>query len=109
MKTDTELNALFVVKVAGWPNAYIEGDIPDFCNSADEVLPWLEKWGTFTVEHKLQQAAYWVQLWREFAGQGPESSCPEPPHLAVEYDAEAPTFAKSAVLALLRAHNVETE
>jgi len=105
--SNDELNAALAEKVAGWkacsshtmlascPNMEFGYDenvaIPPFTQSADAVLPWLEKsdrWWTY------ESAANLMTLWTG----GDEE----------DVEAEGP-FARAAVIALLRAHGVEVE
>jgi len=99
--TDAQLNAAFAEKVCGWRRLPMDqivfevpatgacGTPPDFVNSADAVLPWLMKyhWEVFNYVGENRIAVYLEEQW----------------------DGEAKTFPKAAVIALLRAHGVEVE
>ena len=121
--TDSELNRLFAEVVAGWEfhgsrDAYVggvlqavpeywtdpEGDrhfedwpFPDYCYDADAVLERLEgmTWSASNCEEHNFTPIDGMQVW---VGERGGSSM---------VGAEAPTFAKAAVLALLRARGVE--
>lgn len=108
-KTDDHLNALFSEEVAGIrpichcgdyvdthghnsghsPVVMKDADEPNWCSDANAVLPWLEKFGWMGTSGAKEGAAVKVLA-------GPQ------PHV-FEVRANAPTFARAAVLALLRA------
>jgi hypothetical protein len=64
---------------------------PGFCTDANAVLPWLGKLPEFAVDYNGRR--YLVHIHRHFAEGFPFG--------------EAPTFARAAVLALLRAKRAE--
>lgn len=126
--TDDELNVAFAVEIAGWRDVRYEEDedvdidsrtiypwkgmagwppdggkrrlIPCFTTFADAVLPWLEK-------------TQWAIYPRFFPGWGKKGwdiriyEHDESAPLMGESAEEGFGFAKAAVVALLRAHNVE--
>lgn len=109
--SDGELSEVFAVEVMrAWRESPTSKTIwyrgkpvkLKFATSADAVMPWLEKAGIFTSEFNLGSSAYKVQIWKDYPGSGPESSCPEPPHIDVAHEGEAKTFAKAACIALIR-------
>lgn len=101
--TDDELNAAFAEKVAGmkpcgWTTANCGPSVThypsrsDFTTSADAVLPWLSghQWSATTAgDHSGIRVE--IDIW---------SKCVE---------ASDVSFPRAAVIALLRAHNVEIE
>lgn len=116
--TDEQLNKAFAEKVAGWSPAITDksccydgdgnhcywSDVPPFTQSADAVLPWLEKFDT--------EINY--PCWRDIKGKpnhrvkfwhvsitNPDGSS--------ERNANAQSFPRAAAIALLRAHGVEVE
>ena len=124
--TDAQLNEAFAVHVAGWtwnefkPSGFgpvIQGywngadgyyvcNKANFVNSADAVLPWLEK----------------KQVWEAIFNNNPYTGSVGTSVLVADSFTEdlkepsgrsgwvsAKTFAKAAVIALLRAHGVEIE
>lgn len=119
--TDQELNKLFAVKVAGWkptrgPNAKsawfnfslrgpgrtrFRNRLPDYVNSADAVLPWLEKCFLYEVQGGLIGQHY-VGISSEQAHYSNDLA-----ENTREFQATAPTFPRAAVLALLKAHGGE--
>lgn len=114
---DAQLNAAFAEHVAGWsygkeaidvwtdPDGMMHGvgwgqpdPFPPFTQSADAVLPWLEKMPQVEICLKPDN---WVRVYSShFASSAP-------PVIAGEAISES--FAKAAVIALLRAHGVEVE
>jgi hypothetical protein len=115
MKTDQELCHLFATHIAGFVDVFFNEPsgrlmapersggpcfetVPDFCASADAVLPWLmDHYVGFTFmpcfrHDNDRPTGEWLLC---LGGDGNAAT--------------APTFAKAAVLALLRAHNIETE
>lgn len=109
--SDQELNEAFAVHVAGWvrhysPSAgrelFYPGNMPDaanvnrdfpvppFTQSADLVLQWLEK------------MPYWTKTGTKTVSVGTYSDEDGPGSV----DADADTFPRAAVIALLRAHGV---
>lgn len=137
--TDDELNAVFAEKVAGWrrepvakgnkkvqshillaPNTQewglgyrgeyavvwkdgkVGGSIPKFTTSADAVLPWLEKAkSSFPCSSSNGSASLDKGIWAV--------AVPAPSWDDDAFCGEDKSFAKAAVLALLRAHGVEIE
>jgi hypothetical protein len=126
MKPLHELDALCAEKVAGWrdvmPAGYVDPEsgttyytptggtfhnpfrrqIPSYTTDPAAVLGLLEKEAAPGIVSIEMEAAI-PQLWRvslSYRGQGAETDT---------FDAEAPTFAKAGVLALLRARGVEVE
>lgn len=118
--SDDELNRLFAEKVAGWapkatnPNDPILGPlksvycapgpgwktgIPDFCASADAVLPFLQKheWWEVCQDRSIEKThpSCWCSI---FYPHGEEYAA----HIGT-----ADTPAKAAVIALLRAKGVQ--
>lgn len=121
--TDDQLNEAFAVNVAGWTDVrYEEGEhvdldcrsvypwkgvrgtlpdgdrrmIPRFTESADAVLPWLEKWNEYW------EATYYDGTWH-FAKERPKGD-------GMIYGwVKDRSFPRAAVIALLRAHGVEVE
>jgi hypothetical protein len=133
--SDAEINACFAEVVAGWKplwlltkdgyyyrpkaagytsnraeagrfdKAYAERDVsatrgevqmeqdapPDYLNSADAVLPWLEKCRRWKAE-RCAPDGVWLEV--------------DAPRFG---DAYAPTFARAACIALLKAHGVSIE
>lgn len=107
-KTDRELEELFVREIAAWHNGDekngeyrgyqydAKGNItqlglhvPCFCSSADAVMPWLERWRYADLEWNRITESWQVSLQRgEFVGR-------------------ADTFARAAVIALIRAKRAE--
>lgn len=125
--TDDELNRAFAEYVAGWvrvPQESTEGCIawtnpnnpyaqnrvwfdgrqyschgahdgwPSFCTSADAVLPWLEKEGCALNVYSHPGKGYYTIVLCAPTG---------------DIKSSGKTFARSAVIALLRAHGVEVE
>jgi hypothetical protein len=109
--TDDQLNAAFAEKVAGWLRAermgkevlydpegghVLIGDtrcMPSFTTSADAVLPWLAKTGRWQCDYGRPHAlGYRIYF--------PQNS---------DGEAASESFARTAVIALLRAHGVEVE
>lgn len=102
--TDSELNAAFAEKVAGWHknhNAVSDGKflatdlwhlLPNYCCSADAVIPFLEKWRTMAIDWDRISG-----LWS--IGIGERKNTPS----------YGNTFPRAAVIALLLAHGVEVE
>lgn len=108
--SDDELNALFAEKVAGWTDlAMFEGGelhgyccnrvgykrrVPDYLTDANAMLPWLEKEQNFDIKHRNSPTGglYWVTIFQP---------------IDEEFEATASTFARAAVLALLKAAGVE--
>jgi hypothetical protein len=98
--TDAQLNELFAVEVAGWSSggwsAWHKEDEgtdrvirePAFTTDANAVLPWLEKGGEWQASKRQGQ---WMVSFYEPKGDMYA-------HLSV-----APTFARAAVIALIRA------
>lgn len=116
---DAELNAAFAEKAAGWtslvPSGF-NGDnhlgvpppgqrtgnaeiVPPFTQSADAVLPWLEKWmienPKSTVDLSITPETKRVTLYH-----GKTRSA---------WSADSNSFPRASVIALLRAHGVEVE
>lgn len=113
-----QLNEAFAVHVAGLQVGYgevltIEPDkngessivdhqpIPRFTESADAVLPWLDK-DDWKCDRYLSNAVDYhvVRIPRPLLGMGLRQ---------YHESTEERSFAKAAVIALLRAHNVEIE
>lgn len=116
--TDDELNAAFAEKVAGLSAAdirYLGGSLANpasgikFTTSADAVLPWLEKWGPWTVEHKLNEPGYKLDLWKRIPWVPPGYGHTEPPNCVAVHFGCANCFPRAAVIAMLWAHGVEVE
>jgi len=111
--TDDELNAAFAERVAGWTCRTVDDlsgertyQRPDganivmervFTQSADAVLPWLEK--RFRWECDFTGTGY--QVW--------VSEMPPGPRKMADCVGSDKTFPRAAVIALLRAHGVEVE
>lgn len=124
--TDEQLNTAFAEKVAGWsmkktnpkdPVLGEEGEvfcapgdgwnmnIPTFTQSADTVLPWLEKpdWMWCRKSHTLKKHGDYGYF--EFWCYGPTKH-----QIGYHCCADEPgQFPRAAVIALLRAHGVEVE
>lgn len=106
--TDDELNIAFAEKVAGMNPVNVEyhtapwSEKPRFTQSADAVLPWLEKeilWDAQSCIAESQRAfRCWIRILTKAAGERSEYA-----------EAREPTFPRAAVIALLRAHGVEIE
>jgi len=100
--TDRDLNWTFL-KVICKKSMSMVLDVPPFTESADLVLPWLEKLGAYV------SLRYWNGEWADPPGwylslwendeNGPQIG---------EYVGDM-SFARAAVIALLRAHGVEIE
>ena len=102
--SDLELNAVFAAEIAGWfidlPPQYAQGfrpkstkpePIPGFSTDANALLPWLDKYQwqlTRWNPMSPQEAEYWINLPMGSPG---------------SVEATAPTFARSAATALIRA------
>ena len=121
MKPLHELDALCAEKVAGWTHVHMScaesgisrivlwgkhpdvfSLVPSYTTDPAAVLGLLEKEAAPGIVSIEMEAAI-PQLWRvslSYRGQGAETDT---------FDAEAPTFALAATLALLKAHGVETE
>lgn len=109
--TDAELNAAFAEHVCGWkrlqkttqivfevPATGARGTPPGFTTSADAVLPWLEKaklWNTQGVSAEVCRKTRYITQVMDYERNYHED--------------RDESFAKSAVIALLRAHGVEIE
>lgn len=115
---DAKLSGLFAEKVAGLKNItikaivnpriehytysaptkdnpYLRLPIPSFATSADAVLPWLEKRHPWRADC-CGEYGVMVQVWR---GPRPDGICYE--------IANAPTFARAACIALIRAKRLK--
>jgi len=124
--TDDQLNAAFAEKVAGWHNlkhgVYGSGaperepswhgtppqrkagiwGIPRFTNSANDVLPWLEKWRMLRDVDRsvgINLAINCARHWHVKLNDEQDD----------DYFASADTISRAAVIALLRAHGAEVE
>jgi hypothetical protein len=107
--TDAELNIAFAEHVCGWleggfigssgkywvnaDSSYASDDLLRFTESADAVLPWLEKRLSWSRD---SDGTVWVELHTQPAT-----------FYGCEFD-DLP-FPKAAVIALLRAHGVKVE
>lgn len=80
------------VVLIGIDSGYNKVEVPNFCGSADAVLPWLEKSGAWAMDWcpiiSNRDAAY--KVWLRKRG----------------IEAIGPTLPRAAVIALLRAHGV---
>lgn len=86
-----EISALFAKEVAGWTDAELEIGNPTFSLFADEVLPWL-KHVVFSVSRTAgggEELGYYMKI------------------LFTPIQASAPTFARAACIALIRARRAE--
>ncbi len=115
--TDMELDAAFSEKVAGWmqcerlgrmvwydPSGGHEINPPRFTESADLVLPWLEKCVGVTIFHE----TLWGQPeWRVDCSKT-EAEC-DYPEWSTNNACAHESFPRAAVIALLRANGVEVE
>lgn len=102
---DAALNAAFLLHVCGQDiapmqaaNPQLTFEIPPFTTSADAVLPHLEKWRADANWHP--QYKTWMVTIRPTIHH---------PKDTLNNLGEATTFAKAAVLSLLRAHGVSVE
>ncbi len=115
-----EINAAVAEHVAKWTDVVLysntaSGEPPIGCrrnvdnyvNDASLLIVLLEKWNPITVEYCLKRSGWLVQIWKGFPGAGPESGCPNPPHIDIEHEGTGPTFNLAAIAALLRANGVE--
>lgn len=110
--TGAELNEAFAVEVAGWkrcrspfqsktdpssrgwddPKCYGRQELPKWSISADAVMPWLEKFDCVSIS---MNAGTWnVHIYTE-SGSG------ETFDMLVLGEADAPTFARAACIALI--------
>lgn len=115
--TDLELNYAFAEHVAGWmqcerlgklvwydPEGGHEINLPRFTESADLVLPCLDKWRDRPFLYRLAQIdmtaeEWWVKL-------------AQPGHVVLGQDfwhGRSDTLPRACVIALLRANGVEVE
>lgn len=104
--TDEELNVAFAINVCGWHLGDGEGEFtgywytangtvaqlgripPRFTQSADLVLPWVEK-------HGMADITYGQGVWSIITRNNSQADCK--------------TLARAVVIALLRAHRIEIE
>lgn len=106
--TDVQLNAAFAVYVMGWKSAFVDkngtkrgtqyqGENINWAGSADAVLPWLE-------QHYLE-----AKYWTGHAGERPcwRIGVEGQPTTAQSGQGGDKSFARAAVIALLRANGVE--
>lgn len=107
--TDDELNAAFAEKVAGYTMHLAPGcewrrkEIPHFTTSADAVLPWLEKFGWKGTSSRWGATCMATVVVNDCECTGAEYSAQQ------SYSHTQSPFPRAAVIALLRAHNVEIE
>ncbi len=98
--TGPELNLAFASEVCKWTVDELSEKVihggADFVKSADAVLPWLEKAHWKRISHGMGKWALEVTL-------SPTAGSPD------SGESSHPSFAKAAVIALLRAHGVEIE
>ena len=101
--TNTQLNVAFAEYIAKWPKTEINSALhwgvdwfgPTYTNSADIILPWLEK------------LTYGGTIM--FLGHTPKWRVQICMRNDLNFEADAESFARAAVIALLRAHGVEIE
>lgn len=121
--SDAELSELFAVEVAGWvyvpdgcgvqwfvppnlppaANLRTNRPVPQFSTDTNAVLPWLEKWKLGAPHTKGPSAYLKNDGWSVVAYNGKE-----PPNHANAI-AVAPTFARAACIALIRAKRARAD
>lgn len=116
MKTDDELKALFAEHYDGFQETWITPrkrvmcgrrgstdivTVPSYTTDANAVLPWLEKWKR--ADRRMVRIQFY-NCWRVLLLSKVDA---EDPWEVVEHSAEADTFPRAAVIALLRAKGVE--
>ena len=119
--TDDELNAAFAEKVAGWTRFFSENlgaalfhppglpdaanvnkrfEVPRFTQSADTVLPWLEKWRDGNTLFIAGTSIFGERAWGVDLIDNSQN---------FRQFVKDPSLPRAAVIALLRAHGVEVE
>lgn len=94
----TDISCMDAIKIG-----FFGRDIPNFTQSADAVLPWLEKWATVNIVIS-------VDVHVTISETPAMKSCPPVINGDSVIQLSTPNaVAKAAVIALLRAHGVEVE